>query len=455
MTRRFSINFGILAFVIDAVWVSAALFAANALRPLLNELPFVAFLPDPVIPLALYPVFSLMWPGILMFFAVYDGRRSASFAREWLNLTGGSILAAVAIAGVLFLSFRDISRVLILTFFGIAYLGLAGWRLAYRVVGGRFGRGKRGRKVLIVGGNEIARDIGAKIRGNPETDLELAGYLADDGGETVLGSIAEAAAVIEQHGIDEVVIALPDADHDRVARLVSALHMLPLKLWVIPNYFQLALFRAGIEEFAGIPMLDLHAPAIGEYQRVVKRVMDLAVCVLVLIPGIPVMLLAAVAVWLDSGRPVLFKQPRAGENGRPFDIFKFRTMVRGAEALPPEPSAHKPASDPRVTRVGRILRRTSLDELPQFFNVLKGEMSLVGPRPELPAIVERYEPWQRQRFTVPPGITGWWQVSGRSERMMHLNTEDDLYYIKNYSLFLDLQILAKTVWVVFKGEGAW
>jgi lipopolysaccharide/colanic/teichoic acid biosynthesis glycosyltransferase len=105
--------------------------------------------------------------------------------------------------------------------------------------------------------------------------------------------------------------------------------------------------------------------------------------------------------------------------------------------------------------VGRILRRTSLDELPQFFNVLKGEMSLVGPRPELPAIVEQYEPWQRQRFTVPPGITGWWQVSGRSERMMHLNTEDDLYYIKNYSLFLDLQILARTVWVVFRGEGAW
>jgi lipopolysaccharide/colanic/teichoic acid biosynthesis glycosyltransferase len=97
----------------------------------------------------------------------------------------------------------------------------------------------------------------------------------------------------------------------------------------------------------------------------------------------------------------------------------------------------------------------SLDELPQFFNVLKGEMSLVGPRPELPAIVERYEPWQRQRFTVPPGITGWWQVSGRSGRMMHLNTEDDLYYIKNYSLFLDLQILLKTIWVVFKGEGAW
>ena len=455
MTRRFSINFGILAFVLDAVLVSIALWAANAVRPLLNDLPFVAFLPDPVIPPVLYPVFSLTWAGILLFFAVYDGRRSASFAREWLNLTGGSILAAVSIAGILFLSYREISRVLILTFFGLTYSGLVGWRVVYRVAGGRFGRGKQARKVLIVGGNEVARDIGGKIRANPETDMELAGYLADEAGEAVLGRIEAAVEVVKAHGVDEVVIALPDADHDRVASLVSQLHLLPLKLWVIPNYFQLALFRAGIEEFAGVPMLDLHAPAIGETQRVVKRVMDLIVCALVLIPGIPVMLLTALAVRLDSGRPVLFKQVRVGENGRTFNIFKFRTMVPGAETLPPDAESHKPAADPRITRIGRILRRTSLDELPQFFNVLKGEMTLVGPRPELPAIVELYEPWQRQRFTVPPGITGWWQVSGRSEKLMHLNTEDDLYYIKNYSLFLDLQILVKTVWVVFRGEGAW
>jgi len=174
------------------------------------------------------------------------------------------------------------------------------------------------------------------------------------------------------------------------------------------------------------------------------------------------MALIAIAIRLDSPGPILFKQERIGENGRPFTMYKFRSMYVDAEERLKEVIRrdengnvlYKTPNDPRVTRVGRFIRRTSLDELPQLFNVLKGDMSLVGPRPELPWLVEKYENWQRKRFAVPQGITGWWQVNGRSDKPMHLSTEDDLYYIQNYSILLDIIILWKTLTAVLKRRGA-
>jgi lipopolysaccharide/colanic/teichoic acid biosynthesis glycosyltransferase len=182
-----------------------------------------------------------------------------------------------------------------------------------------------------------------------------------------------------------------------------------------------------------------------------------------LILGLPVLLIIALAIRLDSRGAALFKQRRIGENGCSFTVWKFRTMVQNAEAQAQDVIRetedghilHKHPDDPRVTRVGRFLRRFSLDELPQLWNVVKGEMSLVGPRPELPWLVARYEGWQRKRLAVPPGITGWWQISGRSDRPMHLHVQDDLYYIHNYSIWLDLRILWRSVAVVLSGKGAY
>jgi lipopolysaccharide/colanic/teichoic acid biosynthesis glycosyltransferase len=175
-----------------------------------------------------------------------------------------------------------------------------------------------------------------------------------------------------------------------------------------------------------------------------------------------IMGLVAIAILLDSPGAVIFKQQRVGENGRLFTMYKFRTMVKDAEELRHSVERtdengnviHKIQNDPRLTRTGKFLRKTSLDELPQLFNVLKGDMSLIGPRPELPYLVKQYQAWQRKRFAVPQGITGWWQVNGRSDRPMHLHTEDDLFYIHNYSMWLDLQILLKTVWVALTRKGA-
>jgi exopolysaccharide biosynthesis polyprenyl glycosylphosphotransferase len=210
-------------------------------------------------------------------------------------------------------------------------------------------------------------------------------------------------------------------------------------------------------------MLDLRAPALSDYQRMVKRAFDLFISLLALPLGLIIMGIIAIAIRLEGRGPILFRQPRVGENGKVFKMYKFRTMVPNAEELrfmveqvdEDGNLIHKQANDPRVTRVGRFLRRTSLDELPQLFNLLKGEMSVVGPRPEMPYLVERYEPWQRKRFAVPQGITGWWQVNGRSDKPMHLNTEDDLYYVQNYSLLLDVLILIKTIGVVLRGKGAY
>lgn len=211
------------------------------------------------------------------------------------------------------------------------------------------------------------------------------------------------------------------------------------------------------------PFTDLTLPEGSRYSQIAKRVLDVSVALFFLLLTAPVLALVALAVAIDSPGPVLFRQVRSGRNGIPFTFLKFRSMVADAESRRHEIEAFNEAdgpifkirNDPRITRVGRLLRRTSLDELPQLWNVLRGEMSLVGPRPPLPSEVIRYEPWQRRRLLVTPGITGLWQVSGRSNVSFTEMVLLDLQYIQRWSLWLDIQILIRTVLVVFLTEGAY
>lgn len=201
---------------------------------------------------------------------------------------------------------------------------------------------------------------------------------------------------------------------------------------------------------------------ISKQQRLIKRCLDLVVTLVLMGLICPLMIIIGCIVWLVDGGPVLFRQQRVGERGRVFTMYKFRTMIPGADTMPtngaPRPvngiAFHKEVNDPRVTPLGRWLRRSSLDELPQLFNVLLGDMSLVGPRPELPWIVAQYEPWQYRRLVVPQGLTGLWQVTGRSRNPMHLFTDVDIQYVQNYSFWLDIVILLKTPLIVYKGDGA-
>ena len=221
--------------------------------------------------------------------------------------------------------------------------------------------------------------------------------------------------------------------------------------------------RATVETLGGVPLISLRELALSDSQRVLKRMFDIVASALLLLILGPLLLLIMLAIRFDSPGSIFFFQERIGEHGRRFKMIKFRSMYQDAEQRWQEIAqrsadgtlVHKQDHDPRVTRVGRTLRRTSLDELPQLYNVLLGQMSLVGPRPEMPYITTEYEPWQWQRFRVPPGMTGWWQVTGRGDKLMHLHTEDDLYYIQNYSFWLDIKILWRTIGTVLRRQGAY
>jgi len=469
MLRRFSVDFTIFAICLDALLIALSLGVATHFRPALSSLPFVANIPPSLkTPFMLYPIFSLLWVMVLLLFSVYDSRRNLHVGDEMASLTAGSLLAAISMAGILYLSYRDVSRVLFLIFFVLAYLLLLSWRMAYRLA---FSRGiihsAQTRRVLIIGAGKVGDELAERIQQHQNLGLVLVGFLDDDLAKRtntpkILGTLNQVRQVIHQKSVDDVVLALPSWAYQRVNSLVIELHDMPVKVWVIPDYFSLVLLRSSMEEFASLPMLDLRAPALNEYQRTVKRAFDLALTLIALPFILPVMGLVALAIRFNSPGPILIRQKRAGENGRLFEMIKFRTMVKNAEELrslfeqkdEQGHLLHKQPEDPRVTRIGRFLRRTSLDEWPQIFNVLRGEMSLVGPRPELPYLVEKYEPWQRKRFAVPQGMTGWWQVNGRGEKMMHMHTEEDLFYVQHYSLWLDLRILFKTFWVVLRGKGA-
>jgi exopolysaccharide biosynthesis polyprenyl glycosylphosphotransferase len=285
----------------------------------------------------------------------------------------------------------------------------------------------------------------------------------DKASPDLLGKFKDTRKIIQESGITDVVIALPYSIYRRMNEVVTLTSDLPVKVWVALGFFDLALYKTDIENFAGVPMLDLRAPALSEYQRLVKRAFDLFFGSLALLPALPIMALIYLVIWIFEGRPVFFVQKRVGENARIFEIYKFRTMVKNADQIKGAVERtdaegnliHKSEDDPRITGLGRFLRRFSLDELPQLINVVRGTMSLVGPRPELPYLVEKYQAWQRKRFAVQPGLTGWWQINGRSERLMHLHTEDDLYYINNYTLWLDILILVRTIWVVLLGKGSY
>jgi len=231
----------------------------------------------------------------------------------------------------------------------------------------------------------------------------------------------------------------------------------------VPDVVDLAFVRATVEDFAGLPLIGLREPAISAFDRLIKRSFDIAAASALLVFTLPLSLAVMALIKLDSPGAIFYTAQRVGEGGKIFNMLKFRTMVDGAHRRETELFVRngdtiglkKNHHDPRVTRVGRILRRTSLDELPQFLNVIKGDMSLVGPRPELPWLVERYEPWQHVRFTVPQGMTGWWQVNHRAHQQAYnVRVEDDLYYIHNYSFLFDVRILLMTIRAIVRGDGA-
>jgi exopolysaccharide biosynthesis polyprenyl glycosylphosphotransferase len=231
----------------------------------------------------------------------------------------------------------------------------------------------------------------------------------------------------------------------------------------VPDLFQLTKNQMKVEDLNGIPLISTRDVSIRGWNLVIKRMSDVALTLFFSLIALPLGLIIAIAVWFDSRGPVFYTQTRVGKNGEPFSCYKFRSMVVGADELRAEIDVLNEASgplfkvrdDPRRTRVGRFLRRYSLDELPQLFNVLRGDMSLVGPRPNLPEEVAQYKEWHKRRLSVSPGITGLWQVSGRSDLTFDEMVLLDIYYVENWNLAMDFSILLRSIPAVLRGQGAY
>jgi exopolysaccharide biosynthesis polyprenyl glycosylphosphotransferase len=423
--------------------------------------------------LAIYLMAIVIWTITFRQLSAYNPNRVLRAANEMQTVLAAVAVSTLLLAGALYLSYRDLSRLLFVYFFSLDILSIVLFRVVARLVFKALGvRRAAAQRILLVGAGDVGRQTAALLDERQWMGLQVVGFLDDDlhkvgqlaGGFPVLGTLDDAPEVVEKHSIHEVIITLPPYAHKQLEKLVSVLNEMPVNVGVVPDLFPLSYLRPSIGNLGDMPLVVLKEPVLGGTILLAKRTLDLTVAVFALLLLWPVMLLLALLIKLDSPGPVLFKQKRVGWHGKLFSIYKFRTMVVDAHSKIDVITArtgdgkrflHKHRDDPRITRVGRPLRRWSLDELPQLLNVLKGEMSIVGPRPELPLVVQDYEPWQRKRFSVPPGITGWWQVVGRSENPSALYVEDDLYYIRNYSFLLDLQILFRTIGAVIRGRGAY
>lgn len=324
-------------------------------------------------------------------------------------------------------------------------------------------------RALIVGGGEIGRAIMRNVLAQPDLGYRIEGFIDDNpdigtiGTFHLLGGTDQLRRILRERTIDEVIITLPWHAREKIVRIMETAEAAGARVKIVPDLFQLSLSRIAVDAVGGIPLIGVKDSTISGGALSIKRITDVILSgLLFLLLSVPISIIALL-IKLSSPGPVIFEQQRVGRSGKLFTAYKFRTMRLGAdnekETLLHLNEASGPLfkirNDPRMTRVGKWLRRTSLDELPQLLNVLRGDMSLVGPRPPLPNEVAQYQEWHKRRLDVAPGVTGLWQVSGRSELTFDEMVMLDLYYIENWSPWLDLKILIKTIPAMLTARGAY
>ncbi len=392
---------------------------------------------------------------------------------EILTLTARSTTIVMLCIMVVLFAFKiqSISR-LFVVMFGVVHFALAMLaKLAMKHITGRMqSQGFNTVNALIIGTGPLARRMIASIASRPELGYRLIGCVdvdpalvgTDVEGIRVIGLASDLENILLREQVDEVFFAMPAHLIGNLPRIIWACEEIGIRFSLMADFLQTSIAKAGVRYFLDVPLLTFSTTPSQVGQLIIKAVLDRVLTAVGIVVLAPVFAAIAIAIKLDSPGPVLFRQVRSGLNGRRFTMYKFRTMVENAEQLQEElrrfnemsGPVFKMTRDPRVTRVGRWLRRTSMDELPQLVNVLMGDMSLVGPRPPIPEEVERYERWQRRRLSMRPGLTCYWQISGRNEVNFAEWMEMDLMYIDNWSLKLDFIILGKTIPAVISGRGA-
>jgi exopolysaccharide biosynthesis polyprenyl glycosylphosphotransferase len=415
------------------------------------------------------------WHIILKSFGLYQTRRAGVLAAEWWGVTKATVVGTLLLsfAGTMF-NFSVITPSFLLSFFVAALLGTIISRFLLRSF---FTESRRNggtlRRLVIVGCGPRGAEFGKRLRNRPDFGYLLLGYIDDmpppqnplhGGPEKILGPPNRIREILETHGVDEVVITLPIASHyQTISNIISTCEELSVDVLMPSDFFQSRLVNVAVDDSRAWPAMELRSRIPSAGSAFIKRTIDFVVSLVALVVLSPLFFIIALAVKLDSRGPVFFRQDRVGFKRKVFKMHKFRTMQIDAEERIKElegqneviGAAFKMTDDPRITRVGKTLRKLSLDELPQFFDVLNGNMSLVGPRPLPIRDVERFDQnWQKRRFSVRPGLTCLWQINGRHEVDFENWMELDLEYIDNWSLSLDFDILLKTVPAVFRGTGA-
>jgi len=409
-----------------AFLLTVLLFARSGLYSMRGERPGMSRIVSSLFQVAL----------VALIFAMASGHQFSSY-----YIFYGSLLFAVIYISLLRLSYEKLTG---------ALLRLAGYQ----------------RRAVLVGSGEHIQAVGHALRDAAHPTVKVVGFISltplPNNGLVSLGTLEELTPVIHRHRIDEVIIADPDFPQTEAVELVDVCHSQGVRVRVAPSTMEILVHRAEFVPGEAVPLFELKPPVFEGIDYVVKRTFDLLGSTTLLIVLSPVLAASALAVRLSSRGPIVYRSMRPGIGGKPFACLKFRTMYRNADQRQADLESLNEATgplfkmrqDPRMTPVGRFLRRYSIDELPQLFNVVRGQMSLVGPRPLPERDFERLEEWHKKRYLVTPGITGLWQVSGRSELDFDDLVRLDFLYLERWSVFLDMSILVKTVPAVFSRRGA-
>lgn len=428
----------------------------------------ISRIPEQIIPML---IIYLYWLIVFTFFGMYRTWFASSRFDEISTLFKTTFIGIFILFFLIFISdylegVQSSNRILIFIYWFFLFFFVAIGRIFIRsfqralIVKG-IGR----KKALIVGYNPKAFEVHDQVIDHPALGLDIEAYIAvnsENVGKVyknvrVRGTLDDLVDIIYKTHTSEVIIALEKEDHELLVDIISKVENKSIGLKIVPDLYEILSGQARTSQLYGIPLIDIMPELMPEWEKKLKRILDVIVSFLILLTTIPINIIVAIAIKLDSKGPILFKQERIGMNNKIFRIYKFRSMHQDAEKLTGPVWSQK--DDPRVTRVGKIIRKLRIDEIPQMFNVLKGEMSLVGPRPERPYFVEQLSeqiPYYKRRLKVRPGITGWAQVKHKYDESIEdvkVKLRYDLFYIENMSLRMDIKILARTILVVLFGKG--
>jgi len=412
----------------------------------------------------------LIWLAIFNFVGVYDPKKSAPIDQSASVFVGG-LLSSVLLVGLMFL-YKEywFSRLVLFYAWLFSFLFISASRYIIDIISNLLKRhGFFRKKVIVFGASEIGQNFVEKILKYPKIGYDIVGYFDDKikeksfGGIPVFSEVNEIKKMVEKKEVDDIVFASKELlSAETILNIISEYETRDVEFKIIPGVLEIMESRVELDAIGGMPLVTITKSKLTGFNLTLKRTFDIFVSSLLIIFLSPLMLLIVLAIKIDSQGPAFFKQKRIGRGGVPFMMHKFRSMIKGAEEMV-SPLAHfyevegktyKIKDDTRITRIGRVLRKFSLDELPQLFNVFKGDMSLVGPRPQVEAELEKYGCYY-EKLMVSPGITGLWQVSGRAELSFEDRIRLDIYYIENWSLWLDLKILLRTIPAVFSTGGAY